>query len=392
LEQVKTHSKGRVETFIGAYPNYHTRKNYWDALYDFFSSVYEAERFKKKGEKREWIKTKGEQYFGEDRDYKKDIDAFLVAFAKRPPKTIQLKLAALKMFLLENEIELPQKFWRRIRRRIKGSRALTLDKVPSNLELRKLIMHMPVQGKALFLLLSSSGMRIGEALQLKLSDVNVNLNPIRVEIRGEYTKTGNSRVAFTSRETKEALEEWFKLREQYIMSAHGKSHLYLKKKAEEDDRLFPFEDSTAYMIWRNALSRAEMSERDKNTNRRKLHPHVLRKFFRTRLGSVIPVDVVEALMGHEGYLTEVYRRYSMEDLAKFYLQGESALLVFTEAGEVTRLRQEVEESKEQLQTLVNTLATKSIRLEEENQDLRHRSQMTEKKLSEIEDTIADLKN
>ena len=31
---------------------------------------------------------------------------------------------------------------------------------------------------------------------------------------------------------------------------------------------------------------------------------MLRKFFRTRLGAVIPVDVVEALMGHEGYLTE----------------------------------------------------------------------------------------
>ena len=51
---------------------------------------------------------------------------------------------------------------------------------------------------------------------------------------------------------------------------------------------------------------------------------------------MIPVDVVEALMGHEGYLTEVYRRYSIEDLAKFYKQGEYALLVFTESGKVGR--------------------------------------------------------
>jgi integrase len=72
--------------------------------------------------------------------------------------------------------------------------------------------------------------------------------------------------------------------------------------------------------------------------KREDHPHTLRKFFRTRLGAVsIPIDVVEALMGHEGYLTEVYRRYSIEDLRKFCLKGESALLVFMEAQEVTKL-------------------------------------------------------
>ena len=91
-------------------------------------------------------------------------------------------------------------------------------KVPSNMELRKLIMHMPVHGKALYLLLSSGGMRIGEALQLKLNDVNFNLNPVRVEIRGEYTKTGDPYFSFISKEAKEALTEWLKNRGQYLLS------------------------------------------------------------------------------------------------------------------------------------------------------------------------------
>ncbi|MEM3629336.1 MAG: hypothetical protein QXW47_06335 [Candidatus Jordarchaeales archaeon] len=55
---------------------------------------------------------------------------------------------------------------------------------------------------------------------------------------------------------------------------------------------------------------------------------MLRKFFRTRMATVIPVDIVEALMVHEGYLAEVYRQYSFEDLAKYYKQGEHTLLVF----------------------------------------------------------------
>jgi len=337
----------------------------------------------------QWLDVQAGRYFSETRDFEKDVQDFLGSLNGCAPKTVRMKIAAVRTFLVENDVELSQKFWRRLRRKIKGSRALTLDKVPSNAELRKIVMHMPIQGKSLFLLLSSSGMRIGETLQLKLADIDLDKTPMRIQIRGEYTKTGNPRHAFASKEAKESIQEWLKVREGYLEAAIKKSHLFEKK--SEDSRLFPFENVTAYAVWRNALKKAKMDERDQSTNFRKIHPHVLRKFFRTRLGAVIPVDIVEALMGHEGYLTEVYRRYSMEDLAKFYLQGESALLVFTEAGEVTRLRQEVEESKEQLQTLVNTLTMKSMRLEEENKDLRHRIQLTEKKLSSIEETVAELK-
>ena len=69
----------------------------------------------------------------------------------------------------------------------------------------------------------------------------------------------------------------------------------------------------------------------------------MRKFFRTELGAVIPVDIVETLMGHEGYLTEVYRRYSFEDLGKFYQQGEHALIIFGSGEDVNKLREEIED-------------------------------------------------
>jgi len=336
----------------------------------------------------QWLDVQAGRYFSETRDFEKDVQDFLASLNGHAPKTVRMKIAAARTFLIENDVELSQKFWRRLRRKIKGSRALTLDKVPSNAELRKIVMHMPIHGKSLFLLLSSSGMRIGETLQLKLGDIDLDKTPMRIQIRREYTKTGNPRHAFASKETKEALQEWLKVREGYLEAAIKKSHLFEKK--SEDSRLFPFENSAAYAVWRNALKKAKMDERDRSTNFRKIHPHVLRKFFRTRLGTVIPVDIVEALMGHEGYLTEVYRRYSMEDLAKFYLQGESALLVFTEAGEVTRLRQEVEESKEQLQTLVNTLATKSMRQEEDNMKLKAENEQRKTENEQLKKEHAEL--
>ncbi|MEM2027605.1 MAG: site-specific integrase [Candidatus Bathyarchaeia archaeon] len=106
------------------------------------------------------------------------------------------------MFLMENDIELPALFWR------KGSRALMLDKVPSNAELRQILNHMDAKGRSLFLVLASSGMRIGEALKLMVEDVDLASEPPRINIRGEYTKTGNPRIAFISSEAKETIQEW----------------------------------------------------------------------------------------------------------------------------------------------------------------------------------------
>ena len=228
------------------------------------------------------------------------------------------------------------------------------------MEFRKILMHMPIHGKALYLTLESSGMRIGEGLQLALGDLELDQDPVKINIRGEYTKTGNPRVAFISREAREAIMEWLKVRGSYLEAAVKKSHMY--NKSAEDPRLFPFRDNTAYAIWKNALKKAGFKKRDKYTNRHRIHPHVLRKFFRTKMATLIPVDVVEALMGHEGYLTEVYRRYSVEDLARFYKQGEPALLIFTEAQEVSKLRAEVEERNRQLQALVNGLTAENLEL------------------------------
>lgn len=65
------------------------------------------------------------------------------------------------------------------------------------------------------------------------------------------------------------------------------------------------------------------------------------------MGSVIPVDVVEALMGHEEGLTEVYRKYTSEDLAKFYKQGECALQVFgADTEEISKVREETKEDRD----------------------------------------------
>lgn len=197
------------------------------------------------------VEERAEGYFAEEipRNYKEDIQSFFITIKDKPPKSVRLLLSAVRTFLIENDIELPEKFWRRLRKKVKGSRALTVDKIPSNLELRKILMHMPIQGKALFSTLSSSGMRIGETLQLTLKDLNFNSRPVKISLRGEYTKSGNPRISFVSREATEFLEEWLRVRAQYLKAASRKSHRY--KKSVEDPRIFPFESVTAYACMRS---------------------------------------------------------------------------------------------------------------------------------------------
>jgi integrase len=311
-----------------------------------------------------------DHYFTDHRNYEEDVKNFLQQISSKPPKTVRLMISVVKGFLIENNVELSERFWRRLKSKINGHRALTLDDVPTNKQLRRILTHMPIHGKALYLILSSSGMRIGEALAIdKDDDLDLSQTPVKVKIRGTNTKTGESRIAFISKEAKEAIEEWLKTRDQYLTSAAAKckerSHYKAKflGKDSEDNRLFPFELPTAYAIWTGAVTKAGFLKKDKQTNRNTLHPHVLRKFFRTRMATIVQLDVVEALMGHEGYLTEVYRRYSQEDLAKFYLQGELTLSVFTDGEEISKLRLEVEEKNKMLQNVVNELTLKNTRLE-----------------------------
>jgi integrase len=381
-------SDGRIKRFLDSFQSKNTRLNYRSGLKQFFVSVY--------GENGD-LEEKAEKYFSEQRDFEEDIQDFIDTFNGSAPKTIRLRLASVKTFLLDNDVELPQKFWRKIGRKIKGNRALTLDRVPGNKELREMFTHMPIQGLALYQLLASSGMRIGEALQLQVTDVKIDQKPGLIEIRGEYTKTGNSRYAFISREAVEALTQWLNVRDDYLRAAVAKSHLYAKKAG--DKRIFPFMISAAYSIWTKALKKSKKDQRDNNTNRYKVHPHVLRKFFRTKLATLIPVDIVEALMGHEGYLTEVYRRYAQEDLAKFYLKGESALLVFTETQDLTQLRKELEEKTSQQKDLVNGLAAQNFELRSkvenltaENREITNRILKIENKVSEIADVLRNMIN
>lgn len=325
----------KLEEFLKQYNKAPTIKSFKWTLGTFAIVIY--------GDKKN-LGEKMDQYLSEKRDHQKDIETFHTAIANKPPLSKKLMFSNIKTFLEDSEIELPKKFWKKIKNKNKSKRAVTLDEVPEIKQLKQIFTHLDLKGKALFMILESSGMRIGEALQLNLQDIDMTNEPTKIRIRSETTKTGTSRFAYISSEATEILQEWLRYREDSLDIIMARSNRIRIKKIDEN-RIFPFEIATAIYIWNNALKKAKLNKRDGTTKIHVFHPHVLRKFFRTQMTTEIPVDIVEALMGHEGYLTEVYRRYTCKQLGEFYLKGEHKVLIFKDVAKITRLKQEMDKTK-----------------------------------------------
>jgi len=368
--------------YLNQFESSSTVRAYKAALKKFFQTIYNVQEPN--------LEQLADQYFNKYRSYEADIQTFTVALKEAPPKTRRLYLTAVKIFLLENGVELPQLFWRRLKARIKGSGAVSEEEVPTKQTLRSVMTHLPVAGKALFLTLVSSGMRIGEALKLQIGDLELEKTPPLIHVRAEYTKTGHKRITFITPEAVEAIREWLKVRENWLKAATEKSHLY--RKSLDDQRLFPFTSANARAMWHNALKKTGNGKVDPRTRRLLMRPHVLRKFFRSMVGSIAGVDAAEALMGHEGYLTEVYRRYPDPEktLAEAYRKTVCELQICTEEHpDEVRIKQ-VEERGRLVETLNMQLQARLMALENENLELKQRMLQLEQKLNEIEKTLEEI--
>ena len=185
------------------------------------------------------------------------------------------------------------------------------------------------------------------------------------------------------------MEDWLAHRKEYQEIAIKKSRF---KKAGDTNLLFPFSYENATQIWTNAVKKNGSYERDSSTGRLTLHPHVLRKFFRTKLGAVIPVDIVEALMGHSGYLTEVYRRYSTEDLAKEYEKGEHVLSVFTDRAKIGELEKKVNDQKDYTNDLIQGLVRENMELKQRMEDYEQGVEELKKRDQDIAPILEGLLN
>lgn len=339
-----------INEFISRYPNKNTKRNYRITLNKYFSV----------------LGVDPNSYFIDNRGYEKDIEQFFqyVMNHNYAPKTISADLGCIKIFFEYNRVDLPSIVWKDLRRRMGGTRARTQDKLPSTEELKTILSHLNIRGRAFFVTMASSGMRIGEVPELTFGDMYLDEDPCRIVVRGTHTKTGNTRTVFISQEAKELILEWLKVRTDFIKQARRLKYKFEKRGVEDykrldediknlkDDRVFPFGEHSAREMWNQALEDAELEDRDKDTNIRTLHPHTLRKFFRTNAGTVVNQDIAEALIGHEQGIVSVYARHQNggeKTLAKLYKEKvEAKVSIFNNTGEIKELQEMTQVQSEEI--------------------------------------------
>lgn len=351
----------RISEFLEQYPKVTTRKAYRTGIRLFFDVVFKSERINDD----QHYEHLADLYFPDlesgKRKYPSDIMALADVLADKPPLTARTRIAAVKEFMACSGYELTHREVKSVHRRIPTGYSQTEERELDQDTLKQILQHCDLRGRALFLVLVSSGMRVGEVIQITISDVDLERKPARISIRAAYTKTREARVTFISEEATEAVRAWLKVRTAHMASSAGRNaglvaHGLSCEKKANDTRLFPYEYTTIIQAWTNAVTSANLFSKDETTGRAQLHIHQLRKYFRTMAATKIPVDLVEAILGHSAYLTKAYRRYGKEQLADFYLKAEPTITIYTTEDPETRERvSSLEEENRQLKSKIDEI-------------------------------------
>lgn len=363
MEQVEN----PIRDFTSTYPKIATQRAYVAALCRFLECVNNIPKPKPPAlvdyPKYEALAARYLDEVRNGRNPRNDLLKFTASLAGSAPVTRRKYPNDTMYWLQYHDIEIPPAHKDAIKRR--GPKKV----VPASQDeehitreiIKKLIEFSPVQMRVLIMLLATSGMRIGEALSVQLSDVKMNETPVRIYIRQEHSKTGMPRNVFVSDETRALLEEWLQYRDTYITKKRGNASVRV-----DDGTLLPFSQRAAIQMWEVSLEKAGIMKADETTNRKTIHPHGLRKFFRRELPkgsqSAKGIEMTEQLMGHGGYLGGVYHSVSLDELREFYQDAQRALAIYQTddpevRGKVAALSEENAELKKRLERLESQIDT-----------------------------------
>jgi len=221
--------------------------------------------------------------------------------------------------------------------------------------------------QAAILMCISSAMRLGELVQLKISDIDFSTNPTTIHLRAETTKTRETRLTHISAEATKSLKDYLRRTHGWSENNITEGHIFM---ANNRDYSNPVEYNKAVRSGCTALQQSlllivrsipELYQKNEN-GRNSIHFHAFRAWFKTQVTNAHQSDFAEALMGHKS-LKLMYYRQNDKDRLKTYLEVESALTV----SDYTKFDNSMEDLKSEL-------AAMKIELEKQ----RQRIEMTEK--------------
>ncbi|MEJ2731821.1 MAG: tyrosine-type recombinase/integrase [Deltaproteobacteria bacterium] len=253
-----------------------------------------------------FYRDKGKKY--PEQMEREDIEAFIEALQDRrlTPNTVRTRLCAVYAFirfLSEKKTVSYELLERRIKLKLPDRLPRAID--PGDLR-RLLSVIDKVRDRALILLLLRTGMRIGELLNTKVRDVDLNNHRILIY---EAEKTSVGRVVYYSEDAKEALMSWLRVRNTF------KENLFY---GQGDS---PLSYEAARSMFNKYLEKAGLLYSGYTL-------HCLRHTFATDLlNARMPLECLRVLLGHTSLeVTRIYARLTDKTREQEYFMAMERIL------------------------------------------------------------------
>ncbi|MGB5747994.1 MAG: tyrosine-type recombinase/integrase [Desulfobacterales bacterium] len=221
---------------------------------------------------------------------REDIEAFVEALQDRglKPTTVNTRLRNVYAFVRYLILEYTGFDWGLMERKVKLKLPDRLPRAFDPQHLDQLLCAIDnCRDRALILLLLRTGMRIGELLNCKLEDIDLNEQKILIY---QSDKTSVGRAVYYSTDAQQALLAWLRLRDP------RKQHLFYGQK----DKPLCYEAARA--IFKRCLQKADLQYSGYTL-------HCLRHSFATGLlNAKMPLECLRVLLGHSNL--EITRRYA----------------------------------------------------------------------------------
>jgi len=198
----------------------------------------------------------------------------------------------------------------------------------------------------------SSGIRIGELIQLRLSDIDFTTSPTTIRIRRETTKTRETRFTHITTEASKIFSDYITKNLNNLRNSDP--YLFMNYNGEFGDisyhKALLSARGTLMNMLRNVVSSVpELAMKNENGKYR-IHFHAFRKWFKTQVTNAQQSDFAEALMGHKS-LKLVYYKQSTQERLNMYKKLEPYLTI----SDFSRVEKTIDEMKDQIESLTNEL-------------------------------------
>jgi integrase len=305
------------------------------------------------------------------------------------PLTINQRIVTVKNFFEYCDIEISP---RRFKLKVKLPKIVRKKKEAISKEDIIQILNIcdNIRLRTYVLLLAATGMRAGEALSIRIKDIDSDSNPYTLFVRGEFTKTKVDRIIFLTQEVAQQLKSWldYKYRTRRIChqdTQQGKTitehrtpdkrdtdlvfAVYQDTEAPNPDFLYAdFSKSFAKTLDRSGKGNRE----DGNQRRRRITLHSLRRFVKTTISDLGYADFSEWFIGHTG---SSYWTKKDSEKAEIFRKIEP-YLTFLNVHQLERQGADIQTKVEELEQL--------------NQAMRDRDKMKDDAIAHLSDQLMAL--